>query len=151
VQYLHNACYQEAKILESAAKYKIPLHRNPQATGLDGSNWYLFAQKDKRITNKADFIYTYDKNIHIGVDAKIYLNYSTEAEASDPAAHDAIFLIEYILSDARWALKKVNANAVEVDKTIITKVENALNNFILYLNENNVQFYMVNKYLQSRN
>lgn len=151
VQYLHNACYQEAKILEIANKLKVPLKRNPVATGLNGNNWYLFAQKDSRVTSNADFIYVYNDTTSIGVDAKIYLSADTESEASDLAAHDAVFLIEYILDDDRWGLKKVSTNIANTDNSIITDVEKELNNFIIYLNKNKIQFYMIDKYLQPRN
>jgi hypothetical protein len=156
VQYLHNACYQEAKILEVATELGFPLQRNRAATGLNGDNWYLFAQGDERVKGYADFIYTYangidikdNKNIEIKVDAKIYLNTGTEAEAADPAAHDAVFLIEYILDDELWQLKQIDRNAAKLDSNIVIQVEEKLNNFIRYLNKNSIKFDRVNKYLK---
>lgn len=166
VQYLHNACKQEDKILEEAKNIVltfrsgrqvtgIPLTRNPAATGLkDGrkdANWYLFSQSNEAVTVHADFIF----NDNIKVDAKIYYNAKSEATNSEgPSAHDAAFLIEYLIDEnPHWRLKALHNtvgttavdNLQDTPQTAdeINRAAQYLDFFVRYLNKNEVTFERV--------
>jgi hypothetical protein len=150
VQYLYNACQQEATIIKEADGF-IPLYRNQDATGLDGNSWYLFAQGDRHITDKADFIYKYTTedsiNVEVKVDAKIYFDTNSEDQFSDKAAHDAVFLIEYLIAPNKWVLKPVKENASILDEVVYADVQKRLFAFVNRLNTNQSSFTRINSQL----
>lgn len=110
---------------------------------LTGDNpcWYVFTEGNSNITWYSDFLY--NGKVPVPVDAKIYLNDSTvDKQAIEPIAHDAVFLIEFLIfEETHWKLKQIQA--VED-----SSIKDSLTAFIQSLNKNKVQFDRVNNNLQ---
>lgn len=105
LQYLYHAIVQEHYLVTEVAPNK--LKRNPEATHAKASDmerayWYLFSDNsDVGIkTNAPDFKL---EGTEYTIDAKIYgSEASMQSKLSTEAAHEANFVIVYLIGDRTW-------------------------------------------------